>query len=205
VKSTTVWALVLVPVAVLLGAFAAHLWLQAPATQLGSGTLLPQPRVIGDFNLTGDDGKPFTKASLAGHWNLVFTGYTHCPDVCPTTLATLKSVASKLGPDADKLQIVFLSIDPERDRPEALERYVHYFDPRFRGATAPNTELDRLAPQIGFVYLKVPGTTPENYSMDHSAALILINPQAQVAGYFTPPLSADALAQDLSKLIGARL
>ena len=203
-KSSTIWALVLVPVAALLGALAAHLWLQPPAPQLRSGTLLPQPRAIADFTLIGDDGKPFTKADLRGHWNLIFTGYTHCPDVCPTTLATLKSMSSKLGAGANRLQVVFLSVDPERDRPEALERYVHYFNPAFRGATAPNAELDRLAPQLGFVYLKVPGTSPETYTMDHSAALILINPDAQVAGYFTPPFKADVLAQDLSMVIGAR-
>jgi protein SCO1/2 len=102
------------------------------------------------------------------------------------------------------VQFVFLSVDPERDTPESLERYVHYFNPRFRGITGPNAELDRLQPQLGFVYVKVPGPSPESYTMDHSAALILINPQAQVAGYFTPPLRADALAQDLSTVIGAR-
>ena len=202
-KSSTIWALVLVPVAALLGALAAHLWLEPPAPRLQSGTLLPQPRAIADFSLIGEDGKPFTKSDLRGHWSVVFTGYTHCPDVCPTTLATLKSTAAKLGARADRVQVVFLSVDPERDRPEALERYVHYFDPRFRGVTAPNAELDRLAPQLGFVYLKVPGANPDAYTMDHSAALILINPDAQVVGYFTPPLKADALAQDLSMVIGA--
>ncbi len=201
-KPSTVRALFLAIAAALLGALAAHLWLAPPDVVLQTGTLLPEAREIGDFELTGEDGRPFTAADLKGRWSILFTGFTHCPDVCPTTLATLKNVAGRLNDD-DKLQVVFLSVDPERDSPEALATYVHYFSPRFRAATGPTSELDRLGAKLGFVYVKVPGRTPETYTMDHSAALILVNPAGRLAGYFTPPLRAEMLAGDLASLLKA--
>ena len=201
-KSSALWALILASLSVLLGATAAHFWARpAAAPAIAGGTLLSSPREISDFTLTGDDGQPFTRKSLEGKWTVVFTGFTHCPDVCPTTLATLKRTVAQLGAVKDRLQVVFISIDPERDRPEQLASYVKYFDPSFRGATGPNAELDKLGRSLGFVYVKVPGTTPDNYTMDHSAALMLINPQGQVAGYFTPPLKAETLAGDLATVI----
>lgn len=175
----------------------------APKTiSVQSGTLLQQPRPIADFTLQGIDGQPFTRRSFEGHWSLVFTGFTHCPDVCPNTLALLKALTAKLEAASVPLQIVFISIDPERDKPENLATYVRYFDSDFIAATGPNAELDKLARSIGFVYAKVPGTTPESYTMDHSSALILINPQGQVAGYFSPPLNVETLAADFSSIIG---
>ena len=201
-KQSRTWTLALALTAAAVGVLAARLWLAPPAaTALKSGTLLPAPRQIVDFALAAEDGKPFTNADLRGRWSLVFTGFTHCPDVCPTTLSLLKGVANRLGTQADEVQIVFLSVDPERDTPEALEHYVHYFSPRFRAATGPVPELEQLGASLGFVFAKVPGPTPESYTMDHSAALILVNPQGQLAGYFTPPLRADALAADLSSLL----
>ncbi len=172
------------------------------AIQLVNGTLLEAPRAIPDFTLSDGDGKPLTRASLLGHYSLFFVGFTTCPDVCPTTLTTLKAVLKKLGPDTEQLQIVFLSIDPERDTPARLKQYLSFFDPRIIGATGSNAELDKLALAMSFVYAKVPGATAETYTMDHSAALILIDPQAQVRAFFTPPHKAEVLAADLKTLLG---
>jgi protein SCO1/2 len=187
-----------------LGAVAAQLWL-APRSPIAfqSGTLLPAPRAIADFTLTGEDGKPFTNSALTGRWSLLFTGFTHCPDVCPTTLALLKSVVEGLGPAAHDLQVVFISVDPERDRTENLERYVHYFSPTFRGATGPVEQLEKLGANLGFVFAKVPGDISESYTMDHSAALILVNPRGELAGYITPPLRKDALVADLASVLAS--
>src|SRR5205807_555248 len=114
-----------------LGVLAARLWwMPTSDAALKSGTLLPAPRPVVAFALTAEDGARFTNAQLDGHWNLIFTGYTHCPDVCPTTLNILKNTVARLGAQADAVQILFLSIDPERDTPEALAHYVHYFNPR---------------------------------------------------------------------------
>lgn len=174
---------------------------QLAGTQLSSGTLLPQPRPIPGFTLTGADGQPFTKAALEGHWSVIFVGFTHCPDICPNTLGLLKNLRRELDTQGRPLQVVFLSVDPERDTPEVLARYVSYFDPSFLGVTGATAELDKLGAATGFVYMKSPGATPDAYTVDHSSALILVNPQAQVAGYFTPPFKLDALGSDLAKLI----
>lgn len=173
-----------------------------PGVKIASGTLLPAPRPIPEFTLQATDGQPFTRARLDGKWSVVFVGFTHCPDICPTTMGLLKAVHAKLAESGQSLQVVLLSVDPERDTLGALKQYVTSFDPTFLGATGPNTELDKLAAAMGFVYMKSPGATPETYNVDHSSALILVNPQGQVAGYFTPPFKVDPLVTDLRGLVG---
>lgn len=174
---------------------------QVQGVAVTSGTLLPQPRPIPDFQLSGANGQPFTRAAFEGQWSLIFVGFTHCPDICPNTLGLLKTVRRQLDAQGKPLQVVFLSVDPERDTPEVLARYVSHFDPAFIGATGEKEQLDRLGAATGFVYMKSPGATPGSYNVDHSSALILVNPQAEVAGYFTAPLKIDALSADLAKLI----
>lgn len=193
-------------IAAVAGLVAAHFVLQPDGVQrveLASGTLLPVPRAIPEFSLEGIDGQPFDKARLEGRWTIVFVGFTQCPDVCPNTLALLGTVHRQLAEQGKSLQVVLLSVDPERDTPQALRGYVQHFDPSFLGATGPTRELDKLGAAMGFVYMKAPGATPETYTIDHSSALILVNPQAQVAGYFTQPLRVDPLVADLSGLLGA--
>lgn len=174
---------------------------QLPGVQVSSGTLLPQGRPMPDFNLIRADGQPFNKSAFEGRWSLIFVGFTHCPDICPNTLGLLKNVRRTLDTQGRALQVVFLSVDPERDTPEVLARYVSYFDPAFIGATGETAQLDKLGAATGFVYMKSPGATPDAYTVDHSSALILVNPQAEVAGYFTPPFKLDALSADLAQLI----
>jgi protein SCO1/2 len=188
----------------LAGVAAAVLFLHAPAAHIESGTLLETPHPVADFSLTGENGQAFTRQSMLGQWNLIDVGYTSCPDVCPTTLATLREMHSLLGADAGKLRVVFLSVDPERDTPQRLAQYVHYFSPDFHAATGGKAQLDALAASLGFVYMKVPGPTPQSYSMDHSAALILVNPEAAVAAYLSPPFNAATLSADLRNLVAAR-
>jgi protein SCO1/2 len=187
--------------AVIVGITVGMLMFSPGNTELKTGTLLKTPKTIPSFALNGSDGKPFTQADLTGHWTLVFAGYTYCPDVCPTTLTELKALDGKLGADAGQLKVLFVSIDPERDTPEKLAKYVHYFSPDFEAATADPATLETLGRNLGFVFTKVPGGTADAYLMDHSAALILIDPQARVAGYFSPPFQLDAMAQDLLPLL----
>lgn len=188
-------------IAAALGLALGVLLLKPKSVPIASGTLLDTPRILPAFALTGVDGQPFTNAALAGHWTVVFAGFTSCPDVCPTTLTLLKSVVKDLGPAATRVRVLFLSVDPERDTPARMASYVHYFDPQFTAATGPTEELDKLARAMSFVYTKVPGATPDSYTMDHSAALMLLNPQGQLAGYFTPPFRRDALVSDLKALV----
>ena len=180
----------------------AALWLQKPATvALQSGTLLQQPRALATFSATDQDGATFGLDQLRGHWTLIFPGFTSCPDVCPTTLALLKNVHAQLGDDTAKLTVLFLSVDPERDTPARLKQYVQYFDPSFTAIVTPEPELQKLARMLGVAYVKVPGTTPDSYTMDHSAALIVIDPQARIAGYLTPPFDPAKLVADLRAVL----
>lgn len=187
--------------AALLGLAAASLWFTPRPTVLTSGTLLPQPRLLPEFTLTDQDGKPFTKSALQGHWSLVFPGFTHCPDICPTTLATLKTLHAELAQLGKPLKVVFLSVDPARDQSAQLASYVRYFNPEFIGVTAAEPQLAHFTQSLLISYVKVPGAMPGAYSMDHSAAIVLINPQAQLAGFFTPPFQVPAMVADLGRLI----
>jgi protein SCO1 len=186
----------------LIGGVLAAVFISGPKTvAVESGTLLQTPRALPAFSLTDEAGQPFTNAELQRHWTLLFPGFTYCPDICPATLAQLKAVQAGLGARADRLQVLLFSIDPERDTPETLARYVHHFDPSFKGATTGEPALREMAQALGVAYIKVPGETAESYTMDHSAALVLINPRGEIAGYFTPPLRTEALTRDLKQIL----
>jgi protein SCO1/2 len=127
----------------------------------------------------------------------VFTGFTHCPDVCPTTLAMMADLHKRV-PRGD-LQFVFVSVDPERDTPEAVARYLAHFDPALVGATGARAEMERFTAGLGLAQVRNPGGDGE-YTVDHSTALVLIDPDARLAGYFSAPHASDALAADLAAL-----
>lgn len=171
--------------------------------ELASGVALPQPRNLPDFQLVDQHAQPFGRASLEGGWTLLFAGFTHCPDICPTTLATLAAVDAQLRGSGAEFDMVFLSLDPERDGPDALGPYLAHFNPEFIGATGARDEIERLMAGLGLAYIRVP-TGGDGYTIDHSAALVLIDPDARVAAYFKPPLAADRIAADLATLAGRR-
>lgn len=191
--------------AMIAGLLAAAFLRPSGTPAIESGTLLRTPRALPAFALVDEDGQPFTNQNLQGHWTLVFPGFTYCPDVCPTTLGLLKNVEAQLGDRARNLQVVLFSVDPDRDTPETLSRYVRYFSPRFKGATTAEPGLKTLAQALGVAYVKVPGESSidgaDRYTMDHSAALVLVNPRGELAGYFTPPLNVDALVRDLGRIL----
>lgn len=187
--------------AAVLGLAAASFLLRPPAIDIKSGTLLSQPRQLPDFSLVADNGQPFNLASLQGHWTILFPGFTSCPDVCPTTLAFLKNLTGKLDAEGHKFNVVFISVDPDRDTPERLANYVHFFNPAFVGATAKEPELGRFTQMMGIAYAKVPGKTPETYTMDHTAALVLVDPKGRITAYFTPPHHMDAMSADLINIM----
>jgi protein SCO1 len=162
--------------------------------QLASGTWFPQGWEVADFRLTDSEGQPFTLSRLAGAPALIFFGFTHCPDVCPTTLVKLAQVRKAAG-IAD-LKVLFVSIDPQRDTPEVLGRYVHAFDPQFEGVTGEPQAIEALAHRFNVAVNRVelPGG---DYTMDHSAVVFLLNAQARVVAIFTPPFDSKLMAADL--------
>lgn len=163
--------------------------------------LFPSPRAIPVFALEQSDGTPLTPEELAGHWTVVFLGFTHCPDVCPTTLTELaqSQAAWETLPEAVRPRVLFVSVDPERDTPAKTGEYAAYFNPATLAATAPEPALGQFAAGLGLVYMKV-ATTDGDYSMDHSSALVVLDPQGRQAGLIRPPLVPADIAADLAKL-----
>ena len=188
--------------AALAGAIAV-LYTGSPASKLEfrAGTALDQPRPITEFELVDHRGQPFRRADLQGRWSLLFAGFTNCPDICPATLMQLDSVDTRLRAANGGLQTVFLSVDPERDTPGKLAEYVEFFNPGFIGVTGQKPEIDRLCDDLGLAYIKIP-QSEGRYTVDHSAAVVLIDPQARVAAYFTQPLDVVEMADDLVALPG---
>ncbi|QTD44619.1 SCO family protein [Ottowia testudinis] len=156
------------------------------------------------FQLTDFNGLPRTLADFKGKAVVVFFGFTQCPDVCPTTMSEMAQVKKLLGADGDKLQVVFISIDPERDTPEVLKAYMGSFDPTFVGLYAASPEaLAALAKDFKIYYKKVDGKTPTSYSMDHTAASYVYDPQGRVRLYARYKLGGPALADDIRLLLKA--
>jgi len=171
------------------------------APKLQTVRLFPQARAIPPFSLNSEKGGRVDAGTLAGHWTVVFLGFTHCPDVCPTTLADMAK-AQKLWrtlPAATRPRLLFVSVDPDRDTPELLANYARYFDADTLTATAPEPALGNFAKSLNLVYMKVPMANGD-YDMDHSSSLMLLDPQARQAGFIRPPLEAEKIAADLIQL-----
>ena len=150
--------------------------------------LLETPRNFGEINLVDHHGKPFTRANFEGRWTLVFFGFTFCPDICPTTMAFLNQLMANLeGTEAEDTQVVMVSVDPARDTVEQLSKYVPYFNPDFVGVTGEFLEIHRFATGLNTPFRKVPGGG-EDYLVDHSANVVLINPRGDYHGFFKSPL-----------------
>ena len=169
-----------------------------------SATVFQQPRALQPFELLDHHGDSFTPDSLRGQWSFVFFGYTHCPDVCPTTLSVLNSVASRLADAPDATRFVFVTVDPERDTPEVLARYVTYFNGEFVGVTGEPTAIGELTRQLGIMHMRVEGQdNAASYLVDHTASVLLFNPEGHFQGLFSPPLSADTMASEFLTIAGA--
>ncbi len=171
---------------------------------LASGTLIPNPRPLAPFKLTDHTGREFSQESIKGSWQLFSFGYTHCPDICPTTLAMLAQLADRMQRESLNANIntVFITIDPERDTQAVLARYVPYFNNRFLGVTGERQALDRLTRQLGILYARVETEKSSmGYLMDHSTSIILTNPAGEFQALFSAPHDVEAMAQDLLRLI----
>lgn len=175
-----------------------------PLPALRSVTRIDPARELPPFRLEGADGAALTAASLRGHWTLVFLGFTHCPDVCPTTLAELaKAQQSWVDlPAATRPRVLFVSVDPERDTAKLAGEYARHFHPETLAATAPEPALAAFVQALGMVYMKAP-LPGGGYSMDHSASLVLLDPQGRQAGLIRPPLKPADIATDLRLLAEA--
>jgi protein SCO1 len=153
------------------------------------------------FALTDHNGQSRTLADFKGKVVVIFFGFTQCPDVCPTSLSEMAQAKQLLGADGERMQGLFISVDPERDTPEIMKAYMAAFDPSFLALYAKADELPALAKSFKIYYKKAPGSTPENYTMDHSAGSYVYDPQGRVRLYNRYGTGAQALADDLKKLL----
>ena len=155
--------------------------------QINGAIVLDKPRIFSDFELTDHHGEVFNLDRMKGIWTIVFFGFTHCPDICPTTLAMLNETYSKLkDSEKEKLQIVMISLDSERDTVEKMAEYVPYFNPAFTGVTGNKHLIRRLTAELNVAYNQVP-LSGDDYSVDHSTQLILVNPMGHYHGFFKAP------------------
>lgn len=164
----------------------------------------PQERALAEFSITQHNGTEFNNSSLANKWTLAFVGYTYCPDICPVTLAEINTAYPQLQAlqSANPLQVLFLSVDPKRDTIERLNEYISYFNPDFVGATGPHAQLFPLVRSMGMMYSLSESTDDPNYLVDHSASIVVINPQGNVVGRFKPKHVPGELAiSDMEQVI----
>lgn len=197
----------IVVVLVALAALAAGIWLSASLTppeppELQSGSLLQPPKSLPAFQLQDQHGKAVTPQSLQGQWTLVFFGYTHCPDVCPNTLAVLNLTLQALPEQARAhTNVMLVSVDPQRDTQAQLGQYVAYFNPKFIGARGPAEELNTLTGAVGVLYVHNKPDLNGDYTVDHSAAVLLLDPQARWSALFSKqPLNPETLANDIQAI-----
>lgn len=186
-----------------LGLWFGNRWFNPEQPQLKAALLYPQPRAVPDFELQRASGGTLTLADWKGRWNLVFIGFTHCPDVCPTALAILKQAWTRWQQEgrAKDVQVNFISVDPTRDTPDVLKTYVAFFSPDFVAATGSDEQLEKLSTSLGMVYARHE-LDGGDYSVDHSANILIIDPQGRLAGMFRPGnYDADSLVADIDTLI----
>jgi protein SCO1 len=174
-----------------------------PTVLLDAGiVLLPQSRKLPELSLTNQDGQAVAVDQLKEQWSLLFFGYTFCPDICPATLAQLRQLQGQLPPETlSKLRIVLVTVDPNRDTPEQLKKYLDYFDAGFIGLTGEEATLQKLANAVSIPYIPA-DTSKENYTVDHSGNLVIIGPDGTQRGFIRAPINNAKLAAQLPGLIG---
>ena len=154
-----------------------------------------------DFALTDHTGKPRTLADFKGKAVVIFFGYTQCPDVCPTTMVEMANVMKELGPQADKVQVLFVTVDPERDTQALLAQYVPAFDPRFIGLYGDLPATEKVAKEFKVFYQKVPGKTPGSYTMDHTAGSYVFDPAGNIRLFVRHGQGPEPIVHDLKLLL----
>ena len=174
---------------------------EAPKASFNAIDLTGSKEYGQDFAMPDQNGQQRTMADFKGKATLLFFGYTQCPDVCPSTLADLVAAKQKLGAKGDKLQVIFVSVDPARDTPEILKAYMANFDPSFLALRGSDDELAKMAKDFKIYYKKVDGQTPTSYTMDHTAGDYIFDPQGRLRLYSRYGTPVDTLVKDIEALI----
>ena len=193
----------LVSIAVLVVAYTYRLESQKKIPPELQAVVRPEPRVLQPLSLIDQNNKAFDLKDLTGKWSFVFFGYTYCPDICPMTLATLVGVNNQLKAQAKQAadyRIIFVSVDPDRDTPEVLSRYLEYFDKGFVGVTGRKDQIDAVTRQFGAGYIKEPESAPGEYLVSHTSSIFLIDPEARLVASFSPPHDPATITRQFGKI-----
>ncbi|ART80315.1 SCO family protein [Oceanisphaera avium] len=183
---TNRWIWLLAMLLLLVGTLAGGAWYADKKNSLTDAVVVyPEREPLTQVDLIDGEGEPFTEQNFSDHWSLVFVGYTYCPDICPTTLSDLSRVYPELAKLSDKVQVIFVSADPARDTPERLKVYTEYFNPNFIAVTAEHEQLMPVVQQLGLIY-GIFDKEEENYLVDHSASIALVNPKGELHAAFRP-------------------
>lgn len=168
-----------------------------------TAVLRPAPKSLQAFSFTDHSGKLYTQENLRGKWTFLFFGYTYCPDVCPATLNVLASLSKHLSSESDlgkDAQVVFVSIDPQRDKPEVMAKYLGFFSKDFIGISAEPDKTQGLASQFGAMFFRQKGSDPNNYLMAHASSIYLVNPRAELIASFSPPHNHKLIASQFQAI-----
>lgn len=195
--------IVIAAFAAALGLWFGNRWFAVEPPKLQSAVMYTHARAVPEFELSRADGTPLTLADWKNRWNLVFIGFTHCPDVCPNTLSVLKQSWATWQSQgrSDQIRVNFISVDPARDTPDVLRNYTAFFSPDFVAASGTDEQLKVLSGRLGMVYGRSESEGGA-YSVDHSANILIIDPQGRLAGMFRPGnYTADSIVADLDTLM----
>ncbi len=175
---------------------------QQPLSLQAATALREHAKPLPHFSLVDDTGNRFDNGRLAGKWSFMFFGYTRCPDICPTTLAVLEDAMEQIASRgaAKDAQVVFVSVDPQRDTPDTLKQYVDYFDPAFVGVTGERRALDGFLSALGIPHARFSDPNGGPYLVDHSASILLVSPAGELVALFSAPHKAELLAGDFLRL-----
>lgn len=159
--------------------------------------LLPKPRALGSFELVDEAGGSFTNAALEGTWTFAYFGFTHCPDICPVSMSVLGQARRQLADTGreDHFEGLLFTVDPQRDTPDVLAAFVHYFHQDFGGVTGSREAMADFASQVSVAFAALPEpSAPDGYVVDHTGNIVLINPRGHYHGYIRPPHSSEQIA-----------
>jgi protein SCO1/2 len=174
-------------------------WQKQPAPTTETALILPEPRSIAPFALVDNNDKLFTERDFKGQWDVLFFGYTSCPDICPNTLNIMQQAWEILDKqnETHDLRFILVSVDPARDTPEQLNKYVTYFNPKFVGLTGQESQIQKLGEQFGVFYIHTPNKNdPKDYLIEHTGSVMFVDPNGHYYANLSPPFTAEILAKD---------
>jgi len=203
-KSSLTPIIVVALLSLAVGLWASQQLLQkpAPVPKNLEATLLDKAKPLTDFSLIDHDKNVFDLKRLKNNWSFLFFGFTHCPDVCPLAMQVMKKVwdSPELTNNKKNLQMIFVSVDPDRDKPELLKRYTQYYNPAFIGVTGVANQIDILTRQLGILYGFDDPNENGDYNVSHSGQIILIDPQGNMRAVFSPPLTPQSIVKDFIEI-----